>query len=178
MVVKHSIKLATVSTFKRKKVTQNAVPQVSTPDRTKTAQCPGCGRTYQLHRERQSGWDARPFTKCLCCIISSQSYESTVIACITYNSLLKCKLILNKNHSIPMYIHGGCSSPAVVCWASDHWVASSNPLRGKFRHYFRLIIPGVCLAQFSLNNVHKRGLKHHLFISNVYSYREYIVICC
>ena len=21
-----------------------------------------------------------------------------------------------------------------ACWASDHWVASSNPLRGKFRH--------------------------------------------
>ena len=29
---------------------------------------------------------------------------------------------------------GGRRSPAVVCWASDHWVASSNPLRGKFRH--------------------------------------------
>ena len=25
-------------------------------------------------------------------------------------------------------------SPAVACWASDHWVASSNPLRDKFRH--------------------------------------------
>ena len=59
---------------------------------------------------------------------------------------------------------GGRRSPAVACWASDHWVASSNPLRGKFRHYFRLIIPGVCLAQFSLSNVHKRGLKHHNFI--------------
>ena len=60
---------------------------------------------------------------------------------------------------------GGRRSPAVACWASDHWVASSNPLRGKFRHYFRLIIPGVCLVQFSLNNVHKRGIKHHHFIS-------------
>ena len=60
---------------------------------------------------------------------------------------------------------GGRRSPAVACWASDHWVASSNPLRGKFRLEFRLIIPGVCLAQFSLNNVHKRGLKHHHFIS-------------
>ena len=60
---------------------------------------------------------------------------------------------------------GGRRSPVVACWASDHWVASSNPLRGKFRHQFRLIIPGVCLAQFSLNNVHKRGLKHHHFIS-------------
>ena len=29
---------------------------------------------------------------------------------------------------------GGRRSLAVACWASDHWVASSNPLRGKFRH--------------------------------------------
>ena len=29
---------------------------------------------------------------------------------------------------------GGRHSPAVACWASDHWVASSNPLRGKFRY--------------------------------------------
>ena len=29
---------------------------------------------------------------------------------------------------------GGRRSPAVACWASDHWVASSNPLRGKFPH--------------------------------------------
>ena len=29
---------------------------------------------------------------------------------------------------------GGRRSPAVACWASDHWVASSYPLRGKFRH--------------------------------------------
>ena len=29
---------------------------------------------------------------------------------------------------------GGRRSPAVACWASDHWVASSNPLRGKCRH--------------------------------------------
>ena len=28
----------------------------------------------------------------------------------------------------------GRRSPAVACWASDHWVANSNPLRGKFRH--------------------------------------------
>ena len=31
-------------------------------------------------------------------------------------------------------LYGGRSSPAVACWASDHWVASSNPLGGKFRH--------------------------------------------
>ena len=33
-----------------------------------------------------------------------------------------------------MEIKGGRRSPAVACWASDHWVASSNPLMGKFRH--------------------------------------------
>ena len=32
------------------------------------------------------------------------------------------------------HLKGGRRSPAVACWASDHWVASSNPLRGKFRH--------------------------------------------
>ena len=31
-------------------------------------------------------------------------------------------------------LKGRHHSPAVACWASDHWVASSNPLRGKFRH--------------------------------------------
>ena len=30
--------------------------------------------------------------------------------------------------------YGGRRSPAVACWASDHWVASSNPLGWKFRH--------------------------------------------
>ena len=30
--------------------------------------------------------------------------------------------------------HGGRRSPAVACWASDHWVVSSNPLRGKIRN--------------------------------------------
>ena len=29
---------------------------------------------------------------------------------------------------------GGRRIPVVACWVSDHWVASSNPLRGKFRH--------------------------------------------
>ena len=39
------------------------------------------------------------------------------------------------NKSMPPNMQsGGRRSPAVACWASDHWVASSNPLRGKFRH--------------------------------------------
>ena len=76
---------------------------------------------------------------------------------------------------------GGRRSPAVACWASDHWVASSNPIRGKFR----LIIPGVCLAQFSLSNVQKRCLKHHhFFFKNglitflAYSFFVMILINC
>ena len=32
-----------------------------------------------------------------------------------------------------LFLVGGRRSSAVACWASDHWVASSNPLRGKFR---------------------------------------------
>ena len=34
----------------------------------------------------------------------------------------------------PTTFSGGRRSPAVACWASDHWVTSSNPLGGKFRH--------------------------------------------
>ena len=34
----------------------------------------------------------------------------------------------------PFMFTGGRRSPAVACWASDHRVASSNPLRGKFCH--------------------------------------------
>ena len=29
-----------------------------------------------------------------------------------------------------LVIFGGRRSPAVACWASDHWVGSSNPIRG------------------------------------------------
>ena len=47
----------------------------------------------------------------------------------------KCKNALNV---LKVVSHtgsqGGRRSTAVACWASDHWVASSNPLRGKFRH--------------------------------------------
>ena len=41
---------------------------------------------------------------------------------------------LSRSSSSPTPYIGGRRSPAVACWASDHWVASSNPLRGKFRH--------------------------------------------
>ena len=36
---------------------------------------------------------------------------------------------------------GGRRSPAVACWASDHWVASSNPLRGSFVINFASLSP-------------------------------------
>ena len=38
------------------------------------------------------------------------------------------------NYPLSFGLKGGRRSPAVACWDSDHWVASSNPLRGKFRH--------------------------------------------
>ena len=44
------------------------------------------------------------------------------------------------DHSQDIYI-GGRRSPAVVCWASDHWVASSNPLRGSFVINFASLSP-------------------------------------
>ena len=48
------------------------------------------------------------------------------------------ELCIGENRHVHVYWHfrwreGGRRSPAVACWASDHWVASSNPLRGKFR---------------------------------------------
>ena len=55
-------------------------------------------------------------------LIHTQSHSSTLIH----------SLIL---HALPLrHSLGGRRSPAVACWASDHLVASSNPLRGKFRH--------------------------------------------
>ena len=44
------------------------------------------------------------------------------------------RVCLPHDSSFLSCIDGGRRSPAVACWASDHWVASSNPLRGKFRH--------------------------------------------
>ena len=39
-----------------------------------------------------------------------------------------------KSSALPLDMMGGRGSPEVVCWASDHWVAGSNPLRGMFYH--------------------------------------------
>ena len=36
---------------------------------------------------------------------------------------------------------GGRRSPAVACWASDHWVVGSNPLRGSFIINFASLSP-------------------------------------
>ena len=49
---------------------------------------------------------------------------------LTFGLPHQCPLALFKPHTN----NGGRRSPAIACWASDHWVASSNPLRGKFRH--------------------------------------------
>ena len=66
--------------------------------------------------------------------------------CRWANVPLSRTLIILTHHFVSLMVHyrlpmpysppprGGRLSPAVACWASDHWVASSNPLRGKFRH--------------------------------------------
>ena len=38
-------------------------------------------------------------------------------------------------------LSGGRRSPVVACWASDHWVAGSNPLRGSFVINFASLSP-------------------------------------
>ena len=43
--------------------------------------------------------------------------------------------------SSSMASSGGRLSPAVACWASDHWVASSNPLRASFVINFASLSP-------------------------------------
>ena len=50
-----------------------------------------------------------------------------------YNSIIDV-LYGRINLFLSIESFGGRRSPAVACWASDHWVAGSNPLRGKFRH--------------------------------------------
>ena len=56
--------------------------------------------------------------------------------CCNYLNLSSLYGSMYTNHLTiySMFFKGGRRSPAVACWASDHWVASSNPLGGKFRH--------------------------------------------
>ena len=53
---------------------------------------------------------------------------------VKLNSLFEYSSGVCNLYVLSGYYLGGRRSPAVACWASDHWVASSNPLRGKFRH--------------------------------------------
>ena len=62
---------------------------------------------------------------------------------------------------VRVLIKGGRRSPAVACWASDHWVASSNPLRGRV----------VWFKSFDLNHWFKswfkslqKNQKNHVFL--------------
>ena len=49
-------------------------------------------------------------------------------------------------------------------WSLGRWF---EPTHGHVSSLISVIAPGVCLAQISLSNVHKRGLKHHHFISTL-----------
>ena len=68
---------------------------------------------------------------------SSDQLHSSVHATILYgNDCSAChrQMYTGWTSIRPPGWWGGRRSPAVACWASDHWVASSNPLMGKFRH--------------------------------------------
>ena len=82
----------------------------------------------------------------------------------------------------PKRSKSGCSSPVVACWASDHWVANSNPLRGIIN--FTSLSPVLSWPRFSLINVHKGGLELHHFISfpkrskTDQEQRSHYTVCC
>ena len=76
------------------------------------------GHTYTTHMYLLAGEDPPV------CVACQENYDSG-----THRAPL-CRVF---SCPIPMFF-GGRRSPAVACWASDHWVASSNPLRGKVRH--------------------------------------------
>ena len=63
-------------------------------------------------------------------VVTRRGIEPRPRLVIVMNNVLLMKL----NEGCLMPPLGGRRSPAVACWASDHWVASSNPLRDKFRH--------------------------------------------
>ena len=50
------------------------------------------------------------------------------------NRLQRCACVRGSSLGALSVGRGRRRSPAVACWASDHWGTSSNPLRGKFRH--------------------------------------------
>ena len=49
--------------------------------------------------------------------------------------------------SVHYELQGGCSSPVIANWTSDHWVTVSNQLTCMFHHLFYFVL------QFSVNHV-------------------------
>ena len=69
-----------------------------------------------------------PHSFCIC----DNVHGINQFGCFYLNTLiLWCSILLSTLYKA---YRDGRRSPAVACWASDRWVASSNPLRGKFRH--------------------------------------------
>ena len=58
------------------------------------------------------------------------------------------------------------SCPSLYHHLLGHWF---EPTQGHVSSLFHLIVPCACLAQFSLNNVHKGGLKQHHLIFYPYT---------
>ena len=63
----------------------------------------------------------------------SQTY-SLLLGTITIHSTVKQLGIPVMHPGYTQGWRGGRRSPAVACWASDNWIASSNPLRDMFRN--------------------------------------------
>ena len=86
---------------------------------------------HELQCDQMVGqWDANSWIA----MRSVSSKLSTLIYLRAFITIPSLENLLNIARSSVSLTTGGRRSPAVACWASDHWVASSNPLRGKFRH--------------------------------------------
>ena len=86
-------------------------------------------KMYNMAIVLLSGWVKSSLrTKCTHIYVHTYTYMHMHIYTIPLHrpSLAKSERAENKP--------GGRRSPAVAYWASDHWVASSNPLRGMFHH--------------------------------------------
>ena len=119
-----------------------------------TATSPGTGTTTtestQSTADKTSlklnciGYNCKGFKQSIDCVSLLLSDCDIIGLCETWLRpgelpVIKSSLGIMPEHrsdDLLVFSKSGCGrrSPAVACWASDHWVVGSNPLRGKFRH--------------------------------------------